>query len=1242
MDDSRQQAFLKLRSPCVELSSIGLKFRANLASSRDVLRALETVHGVLNEVASRNSLDEKLAEYAFFPLSHIFNETQRVSARCLEVAVQSLQVLIEKGWRRNISPDLGKQLLILLTLMAGGTPGQSQNQTKPQSEELAIAAFDCIGALCDVLQGRAAFTAIFNEIGTTTIVDQTIYVLLEGITDGSSDEGQLAAANALQVLNSRITNRVVLASLMPRTVSALTKALKPTTQVRRSYKVLCRCLSILREILCAVLNDAVVDAAKESANQTGKAKPANTVVLDDSWLKATTSQVKLALANVIRLRGHDRHDVRHALLELCLMVIEECIQSLADCLSLMVETVVVLSDLDEQGNANEAYLALKHLATSAPLVVDLLKSSMHTWIIALPRVMQSDDDTAKQRAIKQISTAFQVLSQTQPSFEILDDSLASSLGDSVSAAIKSSSNAPQPLPDTSPSGLEVGILQGQEEATSFRPVLMEHHSQRKTLSELQSMIKRLNSTDTSLTMTRSILKRLYSASGDSFLASFWLTLSFLKGTPSEFAELDDMLDIEYPSDSRAGLVEELYSISLPLLTDMATANPPDWRISALALEGVALQAQQLGKDFRPELIDALYPILQLMGSNNPNLQQHAMTCLNILTSACKYPDASTLLIDNVDYLVNSVALKLNTFDISPQAPQVLLMMVRLCGASLIPYLDDLVGSIFAVLDAFHGYPKLVELLFSVLGTVVDEGAKKPTALAITESGGESPLNYRKQPYTSRSISDIANMFKERKELRARATEMETGQNTTDGLSHPMRPWTSTLDGPGPAPETEPIDEDANEFEPEADEEPLPEPTEEEKPLSKSHNLLLNIVKSIPPHLSSPSPFLRRSLLSILARALPILALNENTFLPLINDLWPSVSARITMPPTLPSPDSIATTLTTRSTTTTTSPPQPPTTAGIDETGIREETFVITACCTAIATMCEGSGDFMSSRIEHEFPRWKKLYVRCWERVRVDSLRAAERHRQRLQLQQQQQQQQQQRLDSSQRAVSSDMQALTLNSTRSDDAAKSPLIALSDTTSTTSTHPAAAPPQPPPPFPNSSKIFTPHHALWKSLLILFTSILTHVRLPADISDEICELVGDSIAFYVQEYYFTGEWREGKQPKQQQQASQGIEQGDNDLIIQALRAMEIWNADLAWFIFSRARARYYHTPAQQQVIVDDKYTVQRSKMDELLSKFRASTSSSSSSSLGTETGTGAGWDSLASDGGGRWNFAQVVFF
>ncbi|KAK2762570.1 hypothetical protein FQN54_000743 [Arachnomyces sp. PD_36] len=1106
-----------LRTPCVELSSVALKFRARQATPKAVQQALESLHGTLKDVASQDGLDEKLAEYAFFPLTHVFNETQRVSARCLEIAARCLEILVEKGWRTNLSPAMGKQLLILMTILAGGSPSQTQAQgsSKPQSEELVAAAFDCLSAVFLVLGGPVAAETIYNEIGSTTVVDQTVYVLLEGITDGDSDEIRLAAVTALRRLYSHITSRIVLASLMPRTVSALTKTLRPTTQIRRSYKLLQTCINLLTEILKAVLNDADTFAAIDQGKQS-KAVPAKDgLVLDESWLKATSAQVKLALANVVPLRSHDRAEVREALLELCLLVIEQCPKSLSDSMTIMVETIVALSQLDDNGRPNKAYTALRHLSVSDTAVSDILKSSLHTWVVALPRVMPGNDDGAKQRAMKQISTAFSILSQTQAVSGILEDTMTSSLCDSVAAAIHLPSSSLQPVNSTE-TRLDLDILRGGGGYQAFQPVLLDHRSQTRTLKELQFMISSLDSTESSLTMTRSLLGRLHGASGNSLVAPLWLTLKFLGGDGRSLS-FNDMLSTtessSFPS-TRSVLIEELYSISLPILTDQSTNS--DWRLQALALEVVALQAKQLGESFQPELIDALYPVLQFLGSNNPNIRHHAMTCLNILTTACNYADTSSMLVGNVDYLVNSVGLKLNTFDVSPQAPQVLLMMVRLCGASLIPYLDDLVGSIFAVLDSFHGYPKLVELLFSALGAIVDEGAKEPGMLAITD-GNEQKLPAPKQRIKPRSVAEIAKRFAERK-----AREDEVRIADEEALkSHPKRPWNTTLDGP-----EQPKEEDADSNGPdlaEESEEPLP-PTqdpEDSKVLSKPHTLLLHIAESIPPHLSSPSPFLRRSLLTILTRALPTLAHHENSFLPLINNIWHSVSSRITLPPSLAS-DSVSLVIT--------GPPSgpKPEDSNKTETGIKEETFVIVAACDVLETMCKGAGDFMTSRLEHEFPRLKRIYKRVWEMVQKDADKITTRMKRRQRI-------------------------LEAETTPQEENTASKETAFLHA--------------------ELNRIFTSHHTIWKSLVSLFTTMLTYVRLPHNVADEICTLMAIWIvSLYPNQYdAYNRNLNLNLNYASTDDNKKAAEEEVDPPISNAIQAMEVWNPDLTWLLFEEGLAR-----------------------------------------------------------------------
>ena len=970
----------QLRPPCIELSSVGLRFRGQQASIKSLLQALEALHTVIAELGRLNVLDEKLAEYAFFPLSNVFNESPRLSSRCLEVAVLSLQVLVSRGWRQKLQPAMGNQLLILLSLLAGGSPSRAKEgasdsaPSSAPSEELISACFECMSALFECM-GQAN-RCIFDETGAKTIVDQGVYLLLEAITDNPSVRVQFSAANALQNLFSQISSRVLLASLLPRTVSALTKALKPSSQTRRPHKVLVALVDPLSHILASVLADEVAISAtppQDTGSEVSRPLPGTAdefSTLDDKWLKATASQVKLALANVVKIRSHDRPEVQHALFRLCLMICEKCSKTLFDSLQLILETMVMLTGCDDASTPAREKQLLKHLILSSAEFTDMLRNSLNSWISTLPRVMQGNDDRPKRQVLKQISTAAQMLLEAGDDTDLLDESLSTSLVESVSIAIDVFDGKSLQKVHEAPSPAQSTRFGELIPLKHFEPVIMGQKSPLHPSVELHALISQMRGSSASEPLTRSIMARIGQSSGSQQVSALWLTLNFLSEEKPAFS-MSELVEIPRESfDTITYLISDLYSVCLPLILDstMGSTNH-DWRVTALALESTVLQAKQLGLSYRPELIDTLYPILSQLGSPEPRLQSHAMTALNLLATACEYPDTSTMLVENVDYLINSIALKLNTFDISPQGPQVLLMLLRLCGARLIPYLDDLIGSIFAALDNFHGYPRLVELLFDVLGVAVDEAAKNP---ALTIANGVDEPQHKKTGYSPPTMEDILHDIRAHRVRKDRLKAEMLAQQLGDDAPKftPHRPWTSNLDGPQKANENherhEPDvgDDDDNDDKAEA---PSSHTEEKEPPLSKPHTLLLSIARSTIPHLSSPSPRVRLTLLQLITRIAPVLSRHENSFLPLVNDIWPAVLPRLFSS-------------------------ENTTSSGYQSDAKHDPTYVTTAAADTIAAICIGAGDFMRGRIEVIFPSLERLYKTMWREVEQDRVRMAQHRR----------------------------------------------------------------------------------------------------------------------------------------------------------------------------------------------------------------------------------------------------------
>lgn len=911
------KAFRALKPPCVELSQVALRYKGKKATTKDIIATLENLHETLKILSGQaNALDSKLADYVFFPLSHIFRDSKDLPVRAVEVALHCLQILISQGWRIQLLSELGRQLLILLCFLAGGS--STDTKVKDVNEELSATAFGCLSILFQSSNG-AGLSVDSVDSKDIPILGHAVTVMLDGVTDGPSVNVRLSALKALDSLVKGIADEEALKGIFPGIVSSLTKVLSSRGSSKPSYKVLAASLGILTLIVCKVINDGKVADASNIQQSPVVATKGNKGEMG-SWATATSAQVRMALANIMPLRYHDRSEVRDALTQLCVSIIQECRTSLSQSVPMLTETLVVLCS---HARNTAAYFNLGSIFAADSGLLDIIKSSLQDWIVALPRVMQSNDDNKKKRTIEQISTAFHLLESHDISLDVLDDSMAINLRASVSAAMQASPRA-RPITESS---LEVSELiqsanTASKSAMVFQPVLFGESSIHPIMIRLKELAAQLQDAPLSSRLQRDIVSTLRTTSEEEQLAGLWLSLQFLDHVSAESAMVDQYLNLPAGQDLQNLLLDDVYSFSLDVLSRSTFENEHRWTLQGLALEAIALQARSLKADFRPELVDALYPVLERLGSNNAALQQHAITCLNLVSTACKYPNSASLIIDNADYLVNAVALKLNTFDISPQTPQVLVMMVRLCGSALIPYLDDLIESIFSILACYHGYPKLVESLFSVLNAIVEEAAKSSTRAI--NSGTDTTT--RPKVYKPSTITDLALI------LRSNRDRNSQPLLSPESPPSPVRSSVEPLSQQDFPPLREPEDDPQTPADP-------PGPV-----LSKTHTLLTSITNLTPAHLTTPSPPLRTHILNLLTTALPVLASDTNTFLPIAAQLFSSIATRLYDP----------------------------------------EAYTNLAAAQALATLCECAGDFLFTRVEGEWDKVLGMYKRVEGEMREES------------------------------------------------------------------------------------------------------------------------------------------------------------------------------------------------------------------------------------------------------------------
>ena len=1028
------------------------------AAANDMITWTDQLYIILTEQVGYDAsvLDVSMADYAYFPLLAVLQNMRSYPARLVENAVKCLRVLIQYGWRTKISTENAQRLLLLLTTVVTGgqltpTAASTANPSGAAAETQVILPEET------VVEGYRALAALIKAAGAAStspgsaesplitanvipVMAHSVSVMLEGVTDSIIPAVQIEALGAIEALYSSVKDLDALASFLPGTVSALTRAVAQPGAQKTPKRVTVRIVEVLFVVIVNTLGDMQVRRLlREAETSSGESKeddaggeeevddevisdtistsdtlrPQSPSVsststlprkqkLDAAWLRATTGQVKIALSSVLKLRNHEAEDVRNAVQQFSVGLLDECHASLADSTAILVESAIVTSpttkDDDDDDAGSDAFATLKtgatkltdafrsfgpqttlqHLAILYPELSDVIKATAYNWATGLPRAMQASDEAVKQRALANVQKAIAVVEALNIDSTMLQASLTAALRDSVvTLAVASASSRAAVAEAVSEDAIlqlaTTGGAKGSQLTSpasamaAYKPVLLSLSSQKSTRDAVLELVAHIGPPAQQARLAGEMLDFARDAYGIDQVSALWLSFELVKASFTHAEDdPDSLLDLSSFNDSgeTEAVFEDLFSFAVSSLvsySDVSAATGSDyqaaerdWRVGAIALEVTAYAAARLGEAFRPELIDVLYPIATYLGAPEDRLRAHAVATLNSIAMSCGYGDGgvSALIIDNVDYMLNSVSLRLNTFDISPASTRVLTMMIRLAGPRLVPYLDDVVAAIFAALDNYHGYPLFVENLFSVLGEVVRQSVKSSSSSLLLEdkkttsksAAGQQLLsatqrNLKRRPEAT-STSDLVGIL-ERRAKRRKQLEKENEEDDVEEIGHPKEPWkalSSEVDKLLNKHEKK-ARKGQDEFEDESnasdDHDDQPTDTNQEgnelvkpeDPKTPTYALLARITTLTQHYLTAPTPTLRKALLDLLATVAPALAgADENAFLPLVNAIWPVVITRL----------------------------------------YDGEPYVVMAACDALAALCGSAGDFLSTRIKAEW------------------------------------------------------------------------------------------------------------------------------------------------------------------------------------------------------------------------------------------------------------------------------------
>lgn len=926
-------------------------------NSKELSNALQKLFHTLSTIDNPDLIfDKEFAEYLFFPI-RLLLEKQSLGELTTEYVLRILNFLIRNAWSTNMASEMAKQLLMLITMLVGGPPTKEKANSKLKLNETGAAGCEAINSLFVAIASLPNLQKEFSQgIELLPSLGHTITVLLDCAVLGVQTlDLQMQSIEAMITLTSGVlTDGDVIASLTPGIVSAISKMLAQRNS-KRHYTILVKALDLYGITLAKVFNDADLCLQSRTDEIDKDVKSFRT----QPWLTASRSQVKVAMNSVVPMRFHTKTEVHAALLRFSLDLLTSSLYSLENCVSILIDNILVIASLETTSNpalTESAFFQFGTLITRSDFVKEALKERVYDWIESLPRLLTAHDESQGLLILNCITTSMKLLSTFlggKGDIDYFQEQILKTLQETM--ILKPSVKLlPGVLPQTSElttmaMSTELVAVKAQDgNLFSDLGLDMANKSIEIKLREVLAYTGSISGTLSGFQNLMSQIQVLHSPATKTL--TFWMAVNTFKGIVESAA--DDMENWIMTDDSDSGKLVtaqkddaalDMYDYCSDVFANASSAlntvkgnERYDDALLCFALQGMESVAMYMGENFKSELMDVLYPLIDFLGSPNVAVRNSAQRTIVSVARSCGYPNLRALLVENSDYIIDTLSTKLNTLDFSPQGPLTLTTLIKLSGIAIIPYLDDIVESLFAILDNYHGYAMITNGIFQVLESVVVETGKGYQQLLI-EDGKQDPITIEARFKHTTTFDDLL------KELDVKPEVPDfydtKGVNPDDDfVAHDGKPFKSPFSkNPGVDETNNEEDEDFMDFNEDGvnptksmDNAHEQEEKEWKSPVPKSsYELVKKIVGYTDRFLTHDSPNLRKLLLDLTSTSLPVLASSTKEFLPLVNAIWPILVAQL------------------------------------DDS----ELYVVEATLKLIGELCTHARDFMTTRVTAV---WKKL------------------------------------------------------------------------------------------------------------------------------------------------------------------------------------------------------------------------------------------------------------------------------
>ncbi|EAU92805.1 hypothetical protein CC1G_01850 [Coprinopsis cinerea okayama7 len=964
---------------------------------------LSTLLQLLRETDKAN-LNESFIAYIFFPLKGIFerNASEEIPDQVLEKLLLCLSILCDVWWW-TCAPEIWKQLFILCGSVIGGM--EAKGKAKARDDETKEAAVQCLNSLIrqrspqdamalgkpvDVAQDR------FNELQDFAsspqfipILGQTLDYIL-GVTLSPRLSLQRSSIDLLYSVIENYAPERMIPTVLPGVASGMTKACLGASGNKGwiNGEIVAAALKVLQVAIVKAISDDVcmregalprfqdledlVNFGKDNARPVDDTKSTPLVARTQAWLRATASQLHIAINSLSPLVKHPTPSAIYGLIDFSTEVLSSTTLTLPQTQPLLLSFLLSAANSEYPKITTKAVDSLKGLlamANAGPALMQQLAQMTTDNMSALPRLLSSQSDARIQHVAEMITSVCKLGASDS------ENNIVSSISKVVGKLLGPTGGVEKwgwsllavlelvnPSVTVTHNSSAQLMLENNPETSwvPFPELFFRNVASHETRRSLETMLRALGQVggDACLFSVEWFIDVGRSGTTSRSVAAMWCGCRILEGISGLDLSSENSLDklvlqrskrLEKQVRALARSIAELWDKSdFEELDQEASPQPrppnehleldvqhqkglvpldetlkifrnkptPDTRIvnqpmlhRSLCLQLIAIAAGVLQSRFDSVFIFILYPILHSIVSPASFLSSSGFAALNYVTIATSYASPANLLLSNFDYALDSVSRRLTRRWLDIDATKVLVVLIRLVGRDVVDKAGDVVEECFDRLDAYHGYGIIVDGLIEVLAEVLN-------VIEADVKANPAAQPAREEDTPSNQHQQLTCLDELLAWLPVRSMVNLDADNTDYGPA-PRKAW----------------GKQKAEGEEDSDDEPVDskQPESEAQPETSSQQLTKQIISRSLYFLTHESPVIRARILTLLKLSVPVLP--ESSLLPSIHNAWPFIVNRLA----------------------------------------DHETFVVSATASLVEALAVHVGSFMYRRIWDEiWPRFQTL------------------------------------------------------------------------------------------------------------------------------------------------------------------------------------------------------------------------------------------------------------------------------